>query len=396
MKLFGINLSKQVQPQSPPIIVEQKKDDNGFYVGLDIVKETINEERYNYSIGDVMTWGNDNLLPYRLGQLYKVSPIHASICNYKKDYLATNYYFDTSGLSVEEKVNFTVFKKDTISVDDFEDFDDFIKNIATQLILFGNLFISVKKDKRGVIKSIKILDSTRVRVRGDINTFERFGYAYNNDWINKHSYKAIPPFNPNEIQGESILCFQKKGPNYKFYGEPEWYSAYDAIELVANIPFLQKQNILNGVNMSGILTIYDYPRGEEEKNSFKRILQKTLSGLSKSNGLFVTTGTSKDLAPDYKSVAPNANDKIFIQLLEDMEKLACYAHQISPAVIGIPTPGKLGASQEIEFLTAKFEESMNSEKKIISSIVNKLLQLTGNNKVIFKYDIEDIKNNYLK
>jgi len=397
MKIFGYEFGRKPEPIILNLENNDKSEDKSFNFELNIVDDSIKEERFVYTIREVIKWGVDNLMPDRFAQLYKNSPIHSSIINYKRDYLSTNWFFDTEKLSIREEVEFNIFKNSLISVGDFEDFDDFIRNLSQELLIFGNIFIKVVKDQSGKITKIKILPSHRMRVTGDIQTFEITGYAYCNDWINKQSYIPLKKFKLGDREpGESVLLYQKKSPDYKFYGTPEWFPAYDAIELLANVPYLHKQNILNGINMSGILTIYDYPNGEEEKRNFTRSLQSSLQGVRKTGGLFITAGSSKELAPDYKRIAPDSIDKQFINLLDDMEKMVCYAHQIAPAVLGIPTPGKLGANQEIEFLTAKFEESMNSEKKVISDIMNKLLDITGNTKVRFNYIKEDLKNDYLE
>jgi hypothetical protein len=401
MKLFGINFNKKkpvdIQPPVEKGKIELKRA-KPFQVNANVIDDNIKEERWVRTLGPVIYWGVDNKLPYRVSQLYKSSSIHSAIVNYKRDYLSTNYSFlyKKEGGSVADELKLQIFKSVIVSLDDFENFDDFVKNIALEIILFGNLFIKIRK-VAGKVQNIEVVPSVKVRVCGDSITYKKSGYAVSNDWMNGTNYRIIPPYDPSVSDGEMMMVYQIKSPDYKFYGTPDWWSAYDAIEVLANIPYYHRQNILNGINLNGILTFYDYPKSEEERVDFENDIRSILvDGIKKTGGLMITDGTDPNLAPKYTKIDAPTLDKQFIQLFDDMEKIVCYSHNIAPAVMGTPTPGKLGATQEIEFLTAKFEEGMNGYKKIITDIINKLLSCSDLPDVRFYYEKVDLKNDFEK
>jgi hypothetical protein len=382
---------RKQKEEQPTVVTTNEREDGRF--AFDVVYDTLRKEMQPLlSLGEVIYWGVDNRLPFRLNAFYKNVPIHSRIINYKRDFLSRNYIFDLEGLSISEKINFELFRNHITSEGDFDNFDDFISKLAIEFLSSGNLFIKVSKNDEGVIKKVNILQSERVRVIGNPRTYEIKSYAYSPDWWNRSDYIEIPKFElGKKSDTHSILCFQNKLPDYKMYGEPDWISAYHCLEVQANIPYFHSQNMLNGVNLSGLLTFFNAPKDPEMFKDFMRRINNVLRGTKNSGGVMISMAENKEQAPEFTNISPSNLDKSFLQLGEDMEKAICQAHGIAPAITGIPTPGKLGATQEIEFLSGKFEENLERDKRMISDIINKLLKLTGNTKVRFYYKKEEKK-----
>jgi len=371
-----------------PVVIDINDVGENDPMGFDIVNEFIAEINTRvYTEGDVILWGKDNKRILKLQSLYKLSPTHANIINYKRDFLSKGYEFLNVD-SIEDRVKLDYFKNQILnSGDDFDDFDDFLRRLTLEYLISGNVFLQVCKNDDGKIYEISVISSDKVRIRGNEMTEKKTGYAIRNNWIeyNGVSYN-LPIFREgSKSDKKSMLCYSNKIPGAKFYGEPDWEAGYDSIEIDCNIANFHKKNILNGINLSGILSFYEYPKDPEKRAKWLRNLTNTLTGSSNAGRVFLSLGTNKDLTPQFTGVNSSSLDKAFINLSEDIQRNICKAHGIAPSVVGFKSPGSLGENSEIEHLTKEFEKRMTGNKKIVEDIMNRLLTITGNENIKFRY-----------
>lgn len=370
-----------------PVVISMDNGDNDV-MGFDVVNEFIAEINTRvYTEGDIILWGKDNRRILKLQSLYKLSPTHANIINYKRDFLSKNYEFVNVD-TIEDRVKLDYFKNQILnSGDDFDDFDDFLRRVTLEYLISGNIFFEICKNDEGKIYDISVISSDKVRIRGNEMTEKKIGYTVRNNWIeyNGTSYN-LPIFREGDKkEKKSMLCYSNKIPGSKFYGEPDWEAGYDSIEIDCNIANFHKKNILNGINLSGILSFYEYPKDPEKRNKWLRNLTNTLTGSSNAGRVFLSLGTNKELQPQFTGVNSSSLDKAFINLSEDIQRNICKAHGIAPSVVGFKSPGSLGENSEIEHLTREFEKRMTGNKKIMVDIINRLLTITGNENIKFRY-----------
>jgi len=362
------------------VIQGVRRDNNVYKSGEVVYQPVFTDASKAYKNMEI-----NNVLPQYLNQLYKQVPLHSAILNYKRDYLSKNYSFLYKS-SVDNDIKLNKFKNNIIQKrSDFDDFDDFLKGIILDYLAQGNLYLKITTKNFEIVK-IEHLQGERVRVLSDIDprSLEIKGYAYNVDWLNSSNYIRYPKYDAGISNQTSVLCYKNIKPDYKFYGEPDYISALNWLELNANIGNFHKKNIINGLYPSIFMTLYEFPRETEALNNFKRRLSK-MGGTGDAGKIFVSFGSNKELAPDIQKLNTNNLDKEFLRVAEDVQREICFAHKIDPAVMGIKTPGSLGNSNEIEYQTIQFNKNMLNLKKDIDKIINKLLKLC---KMDIKFEYE--------
>jgi hypothetical protein len=372
------------------------KDIDNF-VDLGAVSSGMRQDNTIVTLGDVVLmpietdegseWGSfaNNCRPQYLNQLFKQVPLHSRIVKNIVDELTKDYYFERPKNNVQADLAVKEFQnKVCAKITDFDTFQDFLQGWIKDFIVSGNLYFCVKK-ANGIVTKITHIPSERVRILADKYTFEKKGYAVNNDWLHSSRYVRYDCWDDLAKNGESIISFQNKLPDYKVYGEPDYISALAWLELAANISDLHKQNIINGVYPTAVMSFFEYPKDAEGLNAFKLRL-KALSGRKKKGKILTLLGRNPETAPKIERLQTNNLDKEFLRAQEDIGREICYAWGVDPATMGMRTPGSLGNSNEIEFQTAKFEERLKTYKYFVLKINNKLMELSGINDVKLVYE----------
>ena len=389
---FWESKNKPEQPKKPneasltlSTVTKGMRRDNFIRWQGDIVWQTIqtdNAKRFKGTTGG-------NIKPQYLNQLYRQSPLHSSILNYKIDEVLDCLRYEMKpNISAKEKVAVNKWLKHTVKTkSDFDGFDDFVKYILTDWFVHGNVYIKIKK-KAGEIISIEHVPADRVRIKADKMSYEITGYAFSFDWVYKTQNQHIAKYDPLIQNGEFMLSLRNMIPGTIFYGDAKYISAIDSIELDANIAMFHSQNIINGIAPSQIMTFFEWPTDPEGLREFKKEILELTS--PDNNGRLLTNFVSDpSKAPKIESTKKSQLDKEFLQLMDDIQRNICYAHHIDPSIMGLKTPGSLGNSQEIEHQTKEFKKTLNTDKKEISKLLNKLIGLSGVDGLDFSFDLEE-------
>ena len=321
----------------------------------------------------------NNIKPQYLNQIYKKVPLHNAIINYITSELIKNYKFE---YAEKDYINLKTFLNVKLKkVSDFDNFDDFIMTFMKDYLIQGNLYFKINKNN-GVVSQISHIQSERMRVKGDMD-YNITGYVYSTDWVYSSRRKEYDCYKINSDNGISIMSYFNKLPDYKYYGDPDYISALEYLETAANVPTFHKDNIVNGVYPSIILSIFQRMDTDEKRQNFRKQLENLKDNRKK---IAVLTPDVPENAPVITRLNANGVDKEFLRLGEDIDRAICYSWGIDPAVMGLRTPGSLGNSSEIQFQTEKFDEKLLKYKSVVTKLINKFLKITGNENIKFKYD----------
>ena len=326
----------------------------------------------------------NNALPQYLNQLYKKVPLHSRIIKHIKDEVINDYSFEYDK-NVENDIALQKFLNKTIKKNyDLDDFNDWLEDLLVDYIVQGNCFIEETRKNNKTI-SIEHKPAERYRICGDKNTLNYDGFAYNVDWLNGSNYVKLNKYNKDLGEGKHVLYIPNRQPYIKFYGEPDYISAKEWLELAVNISDLYKQHISNGVYPSAIATFYEYPTEPERLNSFKETLMQ-LGGANSRGKILTLLGKTPELAAKIEKMELNDMDNVFIQVQDAIQREICYAYGIAPIVMGLKTPGSLGGgnSDEAEYFTEQFEKRLKNYKKTIVKIIQTLLNNAGLTQIKFK------------
>ena len=340
---------------------------------------------------EYMYYGEKNLFPAQLIELYDTSAMHATCIK------AITAGITGDGIEIigDEYIN---EKGETI--------DEVFEKISLDYTLYAGYAINVIWNKeRTKISEIYHLAFNNVRSGKPDEQDEVKEYMYSADWSNlrKYPYETYRAFDATDNKGNNAsqiyYCYGYT-PGNQVYPLPEYVAAMSDISLDAQISRFHANNIANGLAPSMILKFRNgVPSPEERRDVYKEI-ERTFTGTENAGRFFLTfsePGKEMDVTP-----IDSANDDYYLLLEERVSSRILTAHRItSPLLLGIKdSTGFSSNADEIKVAYAHFEGTVvePKRKKILSSF-GYMLRLAGYNvalnvrpnKLVNEAEIEDTK-----
>lgn len=312
-----------------------------------------------------VNFGADNLYPYSLIDMFKSSPFHSAIIDFKsKAVIADGIEVLVKGDSLESKI----LKG---KIEEFLNRTFVTRVIEEYLIHNRNTFMITKTSGRHYIE---LVGAEKVRSNAQINKF-----YVSEDWrLRRSTHRDIPAWDKHSEEETQLLQFQILAPGQEVYTIPKYSSASNWIILDANIAYFQKQNIENSLNPSAIITLFERFANREEEKEFVEGLKRSYAGARNAGKVMVITGKSKETAPDVKVADANKLDTAFAETQENIIRNVSYAHCVNPALMGISTAGQLGQTQELNTAYQIFNQIwLSTTQDIIEEILNKVVKIAG-------------------
>ncbi len=228
---------------------------------LPIIKEIRNK--------DYMFYGEDNLYPEKLIEMYDSSAMHHTCIQAIKDgifgegiELVGDEYINTQG----------------------ETIDDIFEKITLDYTLFQGYAINVIWNREGTaISEIYHLPFANVRSGKKDEEDEVTEYYYSSDWSNLRKYKEMPyrSFDPMDNKGDNasqIFYYFNYTPGNDVYPLPAYVAASNDITLDAKVSRFHVNNISNGLAPSLFISMRNgIPTPEQRRDVYKEI-EDTCSG----------------------------------------------------------------------------------------------------------------------
>lgn len=329
-------------------------------------------EQMNTTSGGAIMFGNDNLFPQLLDQLYYAGVLNGAILDFKQlcTVGAGFEFVDYEKMTSEMKMRVWKF----IATVDLE---QLVENIAFDLFTHERSHVKIFFDEKGKPTDVKYIRAQKVRKDKEGN------YVICDDWKFSRNVEKLPRFGMFERAPKMILEESKLGNN-DTYAIPHYVSANNWTALEYESSILHKQNIYEGIFPSYMLKFPKKPESEKEKNELKALIEGA-KGSRNSSRILTFFANSKDLLPELDAVPQIQTDKIFLQTDERTDSKICQAHLIDPIIMGIRVSGKLGSGTEIEKSIAIFQRINVVPKKLqVERMINKLLYVFDLGEVKFK------------
>lgn len=320
---------------------------------------------------DWVYFGEDNLYPQRLIDLYDSSAMHHTAVQAIKDGIIG----EGIKLIGDEYIN---SKGETV--------DELFEKIALDYSLYQGYTLNLIWNKEGTrIAEIYHLPLSNVRSGKMDDEDEVVEYFYSSDWTNTRKYKPQPyrAFDPTDTKGDNasqIYYCKNYTPGNDFYPLPEYQGAVNDIDLDARVSRFHNSNISNGLAPSMFIQFRNGKPTPEERRDIYREVEETFSGEDNAGRFFLAfsePGKEMQVTP-----VENANDDYYITLEERISSRILTAHRItSPALLGISKgSGFSSVADEIRVAYAHFEGTViEPKRKKILSTYGYILKLTGFN-----------------
>jgi hypothetical protein len=329
-----------------------------------------------YKSGNIVLFGQDNLMPQKYEQLFLSSPLHSGIIRFLVNATVGSGYHWKDQTSGEVIVQTKMFEKKYK-----------LQKLLKQLTLDFSIH-----NRMTIIVTIKNGNLTFKRVKPTtIRTNETHSiYEYSKDWSTGLNRTVLKPYNMScKEDGNYVISYQMdEDETYPF---PYYNSALSWIYMDSEVPQLHKANIQNSIFPSLVLLRPKEFTSEEEKKNFYTKL-KGNKGKGGAGNVAVFAANGKDELPELKEVSTSNNDKLFLQTTPVIQDGICQAHSIPPILMGIRVPGSLGNTSELETAYNIYaKDVIIPTRNEIEEFMNNVIHLTGikNSIVINNFQLID-------
>lgn len=273
-------------------------------------------------------YGDNNLYPQYLINLYYNSPIHNALTN-------------SIAFMIEGQGTGTIL-------------DSALQGISFDLKLQGAFVAEViwSMDFTRVVK-INHLPFENCRLAYDKEEEEITGIWYSRDWKNSRSKKGkpefIPAFNPSQAQEQPRQVIYAHGmmAGSSYYPKPDYFGALNYIELSHQMGMYHVNNILNGLFPSFIINFLNGIPQKEEREAIRREWEERLSGASNAGKFLMTFNEDPARTPDIQAFPLSDADKQYQFLSEETAKQIMVGHRVvSPLIHGIRESNGFGSNKD--------------------------------------------------
>lgn len=273
-------------------------------------------------------YGDNNLYPQYLINLYYNSPIHNALTN-------------SIAFMIEGQGTGTIL-------------DSALQGIAFDLKLQGAFVAEViwSLDFTRVVK-INHLPFENCRLAYDKEEEEITGVWYSRDWKNSRSKKGkpefIPAFNPSQAEEcpRQVIYAHGMMAGSSYYPKPDYFGALNYIELSHQMGLYHVNNILNGLFPSFIINFLNGIPQKEEREAIRREWEERLSGANNAGKFLMTFNEDPARTPDIQAFPLSDADKQYQFLSEETAKQIMVGHRVvSPLIHGIRDTTGFGSNKD--------------------------------------------------
>lgn len=327
-----------------------------------------------------VNWGVRNNYPNLLLDLYNQSPTHRSAVNFAvMSILGNGVDYEQMGVNGDEIVpNYS------------QSWDEIIKSLALDYIIYGSYAIQIIQNKDGKTFSFWHMPLDKVRWSEYDEDGQITSYWICNDWT---ATGQFPPFQIEAFdmrdnfkieKGKPYLyVYRTYSPAMTYYTQPHYQAAIKAIQSEIEYVTYDLKNIVNGFAPAGVLTLPEVETDEERQAVIKNVT-KMFQGSENANSVMITFRSNiEDKGVEYVPFTNNsghvnlyadANQRVINRILE--------AHQIpNAALIGHPDISNSGFASEADKLEVSYQLynklTGNYNRMAVIKTLNQMLQMNG-------------------
>ena len=310
-------------------------------------------------------FGQDNLFPELLNQIYYSSPLHGSIVGYKVNAaVGGGFNIVADRLTLQDKLElYTLEKKINIK--------KIVPAVTQQLILHNRVYFKLCFDDKMKLTKIVNLSPEKLRVNQD-----KKRYYICDDWASRIDVREIKRYSPTSKDPEQLFVYEVESIGQDYYSLPSYTSALNFAFLSGELSYFAKSNIQNSVFPSFAMMFPKRPQSEEEKHMIKETIDR-MKGAANAGKAVAFFANSAEQLPRIEAMPTNGNDSLFQEASQLNTEQICFAHTIDPILMGVRTTGSLGGGADIKQAYVIFEKNVVMElRSCVEHIFNELLTIS--------------------
>jgi hypothetical protein len=299
-----------------------------------------------YQVSGYVPFGQDNLYPEILNQIYYTSPLHGAIVDFKVNAtIGAGYELKTDKLSPQELLDLYTWEKKMRLAKS-------VKAVTKQLVMHNRVYFKLHFDEKGKLHKIENVSPEKVRVN---NT--KTMYSLCDDWASRIDVEEVKPYHP--LNGDKCQLYSYELPSIgqDYYPLPQYSSALNFAFLSGELSYFAKSNIQNSIFPAFAMMFPKRPQSEEEKKVLRDTIDRMKGAQNAGKGV-AFFANSPDQLPKIESIPTNQNDKLFQEASGLNTEQICFAHTIDPILMGVRTTGSLGNGADIKQAYVIFEKNV--------------------------------------
>lgn len=359
MKILGINLSRskgtvvRTAPQAynTPFLKIGKGN-----LSLPFVQSSMTK-------AGVIYFGDQNLFPQLLNQMYFTSPLHSAIIDFTVNaVMGGGVSIDLKTKSAKNEVDARIFLGKVGGQKAF-------RLLSRDYYMHRRCHMFLKYSDSGKFLKATRVDPSQIRYRFDGN------FEYCEDWATNRNRRTVTKYNPAGNLGEVLYTKQDESPGQDYYPIPSYSTAMNWMYLDGEQSYLHKSNIQNSIFPSIFIRRPKRFANKKEISDFVDGL-KGNQGSENAGKVGVLSGDGFENTPEVVQVSANGNDKLFTETSKSIQDNISFAHKMNPSIMGIKVAGSLGNAQELEMSYAIWEKNVVlPEREIMEEVGTELLHI---------------------
>ena len=314
-------------------------------------------------------YGDDNLFPQYLIDLYKSSATHNALC--------TSIAYMIFGDGVQADTLEARLKIEEWGL------QDEVRKACLDLKIQGGFALEVVYSiDRSTIAKVRHCPFENIR-SGEVNDDEKVEfYYYSKDWQDKKCepelVRAFAPDDSVEYPVQ-ILYVKPFSPGSYYYPKPDYIGSIDYIELDKEIGKYHINNIKNGLAPSFSIHFKNGVPAQEERLKIRNDIERQLAGATNAGKFIVTYSDSPERKPDFEPFPLSDADKQYQFLSTEVSDKIMVGHRVvSSAMFGVKTAGQLGNTQELEVASELFDRQViKPYQRVVKSALESIFNAAG-------------------
>jgi hypothetical protein len=341
----------------------------GHITGLNLAKYVERDYEETDSKKGWINYGEDNLFPQYLIDLYNSSAVHNALVN------SIAYMIFGEGVKLDGEAQLTIEQWGL---------NDELLKASVDLKLQGGFYLEVSWSlDRSRIKSVRHIPFEEFRA-GHMEVDGRVPWYYHClDWeeVQKIGYTEIKSFDPSckKDHPVQVLVCKPFSVGSHYYPKPDYMGAINWIEVDKQIAVFHNNNIANGMAPSFAINWKNGVPPKEERDAVKREIEEQMTGARNAGKFFMTFSPRGSEAPDFEPFAlSDAHNQYQFLSSESTDKIMIGHRVVTPAMFGVKTSGQLGSTEELKVGSMLFERNViKPYQRIIRDCVDILLAENG-------------------
>lgn len=317
-----------------------------------------------YQVAGYIPFGQDNLFPETLNQLYFTSPLHGAIVDFKVNAtIGAGYQLKTDKLTPQEKLDLYTWEKKMKLAKS-------VRLVAKQIVLHNRVYFMIHFDEKHNVKRIENISPEKVRINRAKDC-----YFLCDDWASRIDVLPVTKYHPLNTDKCQLYAYEIPAIGQDYYPLPQYTSALNFAFLSGELSYFAKSNIQNSIFPAFAMMFPKRPQSEEEKKVLRDTIDRMKGAQNAGKGV-AFFANSPDQLPKIESIPTNQNDKLFQEASGLNTEQICFAHTIDPILMGVRTTGSLGGGADIKQAYVIFEKNVVIPlREIVEEIFAELLSI---------------------